>query len=42
LSLKGPQIFINQDLIREDPRIRKEVQKVKVAKKEGKLAIIRN
>jgi hypothetical protein len=42
-SLKGSKIFINEDLIPEDQaELRKEVQKVKEAKKEGKWAIIRN
>jgi len=42
-SLKGMGIFINEDLIPEDQaELRKEVQKVKEAKKEGKWAIIRN
>ena len=37
LSLKGTGIFINEDLIREDQaELRKEVQKVKEARKEGK------
>ena len=36
-------IFINEDLIPEDQaELRKEVQKVKEARKEGKWAIIRN
>ena len=36
-------IFINEDLIPEDhAELRKEVQKVKEARKEGKWAIIRN
>jgi hypothetical protein len=43
LSLKGLGIFINEDLIPEDQvELRKEVQKVKEARKEGKWAIIRN
>jgi hypothetical protein len=43
LSLKGSGIFINEDLIPEDQaKLRKEVQKVKEARKEGKWAIIRN
>jgi hypothetical protein len=42
-SLKGSTIFINEDLIPEDEaELRKEVQKVKEARKEGKWAIIRN
>ena len=42
-SLKGIGIFINEDLIPEDQaELRKEVQKVKEARKEGKWAIIRN
>jgi hypothetical protein len=42
-SLKGSTIFINEDLIPEDQaELRKEVQKVKEARKEGKWAIIRN
>jgi hypothetical protein len=42
-SLKGSGIFINEDLIPEDQaKLRKEVQKVKEARKEGKWAIIRN
>ena len=42
-SLKGTRIFINEDLIPEDQvELRKEVQKVKEARKEGKWAIIRN
>jgi len=42
-SLKGTGIFINDDLIPEDQaELRKEVQKVKEARKEGKWAIIRN
>jgi hypothetical protein len=42
-SLKGLGIFINEDLIPEDQaELRKEVQKVKEARKEGKRAIIRN
>ena len=36
-------IFINEDLIPEDQaELRKEVQKVKEARKEGKRVIIRN
>jgi hypothetical protein len=43
LSLKGSGIFINENLIPEDQaELRKEVQKVKEARKEGKWAIIRN
>jgi hypothetical protein len=43
LSLKGSRIFINENLITEDQyELRKEVQKVKEARKEGKWAIIRN
>ena len=42
-SLKGTRIFINEDLIPEDQaELRKEVQKVKEARKEGKWALIRN
>jgi hypothetical protein len=42
-SLKGSGIFINEDLIPKDQvEVRKEVQKVKEARKEGKWAIIRN
>ena len=42
-SLKGTGIFINEDFIPEDhAELRKEVQKVKEARKEGKWAIIRN
>jgi hypothetical protein len=42
-SLKGSGIFINEDLILEDQvELRKEVQKVKEAKKKEKWAIIRN
>ena len=42
-SLKGMGIFINEDLIPEDQvELRKEVQKVKETRKEGKWAIIRN
>ena len=42
-SLKRTRIFINEDLIPEDQaELRKEVQKVKEARKEGKWAIIRN
>ena len=41
-SLKGLGIFINEDLIPEDQsKLRKEVQKVKEARKKGKRAIIR-
>ena len=41
--LKGTRIFINEDLIPEDQaELRKEVQKVKEARKEGKWAIIGN
>jgi hypothetical protein len=37
LSLKGAGIFINENLIPEDQaELRKEVQKVKEARKEGK------
>jgi hypothetical protein len=37
LSLKGSGIFINEDLILEDQgKLRKEVQKVKEDRKEGK------
>jgi hypothetical protein len=43
LSLKGSRIFINEDLIPEDHvELRKEVQNVKEATKEGKWAIIKN
>jgi hypothetical protein len=43
LSLKGSRIFINEDHIPEDQaELKKEVQKVKEARKEGKWAIIRN
>jgi hypothetical protein len=43
LSLKGSGIFINEDLIPKDQvELRKEVQKVKEARKEGKWEIIRN
>jgi hypothetical protein len=36
-SLKGPGIFMNEDLIPEDQaELRKKVQKVKETKKEGK------
>ena len=43
LSLKGSRIFINEDLIPEDrAKLRKEVQKVKEARKEGQWEIIRN
>ena len=42
-SLKETRIFINEDLIPEDQaELRKEVQKVKEARKEGKWAIIKN
>jgi hypothetical protein len=42
-SLKGSGIFINEDLIPEDQaELRKEAQKVKEARKEGKWEIIRN
>ena len=42
-SLKGSGIFISEDLIPEDQaELRKEVQKVKEARKEGKWALIRN
>jgi len=42
-SLKGTRIFINEDLIPEDQaELRKDVQKVKETRKEGKWAIIRN
>ena len=42
-SLKGTRIFINEDLIPEgQSELRKEVQKVNDARKEGKWAIIRN
>ena len=40
---KGIGIFINEDLILEDQaELRKEVQKVKEARKEGKWAVIKN
>jgi hypothetical protein len=43
LSLKGPRIFINEDLIlKYQVELRKDVQKVKEARKEGKWEIIRN
>jgi hypothetical protein len=43
LSLKRLEIFINEDLIpKYQHELRKEVQKVKEAKKEGKWPIIRN
>jgi hypothetical protein len=43
LSLKGSRIFINEDFVLEDQdKLRKEVQKVKGAKKEGKWVIIKN
>ena len=38
-SLKGTRIFINEE---DQAELRKEVQKVKEARKEGKWAIIRN
>jgi hypothetical protein len=42
-SLKWSGIFRNEDLIPEDQdELRKEVQKVKEARKEGKWTIIRN
>ena len=42
-SLKGMRIFIHEELIPKDQaELRKEVQKVKEARKEGKWAIIRN
>ena len=42
-SLKGSGIFINEDLIPEyQAELRKEVQKLKEARKEGKWALIRN
>lgn len=42
-SLKGTRIFINEDLISKDQvELRKEVPKVKEARKEGKWEIIRN
>ena len=42
-SLKGLRIFINKDLILEDQvELRKEVQKVKEARKEGRWELIRN
>ena len=42
-SLKGSGIFVNEDLIPEDQaKLRKEVQKVKETRKEGKWALIRN
>ena len=42
-SLKRSGTFINEDLVPEDQaELRKEVQKVKKARKEGKWAIIRN
>ena len=42
-SLKGSGIFINEDLIPKDQdELRKEVQKVKQDRKEGKWEIIRN
>jgi hypothetical protein len=43
LSLKGSGIYINEDIIPEDQvELRKEVQKLKEARKEGKWTIIRN
>jgi hypothetical protein len=43
LSLKGSEIFINEDPIPEDQdELRKKVQKIKESRKEGKWAIIRN
>jgi hypothetical protein len=43
MSLIGSGIFINEDIILEDQdELRKEVQKVKEARKEGKWAIIKN
>jgi hypothetical protein len=43
LSLKESRIFINEDFIPEDQaELRKEVQNVKEARKEGKCTIIRN
>jgi hypothetical protein len=43
MSLKGSQIFINEDPIpKGQVELRNEVQKVKEAKKEGKWTIIRN
>ena len=42
-SLKGTRIFINEDLIPEyQAELKKEVQKVKEARKEGKWARIKN
>jgi hypothetical protein len=42
-SLKGSETFINEYLILEDQaKLRKEVQKVKEARNEGKWAIIKN
>ena len=42
-SLKGTRLFINEDLIPEDQaELRKEVQKVKEARKKGKWALIKN
>jgi len=42
-SLKETRIFINEDLIPEDQaELRKEVQKVKEVRKDGKWATIRN
>ena len=41
--MKGSEIFINEDLILQDQvELRKEVQKVKETRKEGKWALIRN
>ena len=43
MSLKYSKIYINEDLIREEQvELRKEVQKVKETRKEGKWALIRN
>ena len=42
-TLKGSRIFINENLITEDQyELRKEIQKVKETRKEGKLDIIRD
>ena len=42
-SLKGTRIFLNENLIPEDQAtLRKDVQKVKEARKEGKWILIRN
>ena len=42
-SIKGTGIFINEDLIPKDQtELRKEVQRVKKVRKEGKWAIIKN